>query len=252
MINKIKVAAVSYLNTKPFLYGIDHSPVKNMIQLTVEHPSRIATQLLSGEIDLGLVPVAVIPQMRESHIVSNYGICCDGEVASVVICSQMPLKESEKLFLDHQSRTSVALTQILLKEYWHAMPRLVPASPGYEKQVMGKYAGLFIGDRALKLKEMYDYVYDLGEAWKRFSGLPFVFARWVSNKVLDENFVGQFNEALKYGATHIDQVAAAQLSFFPGVDVQDYLKNRIHYVIDDQKKKGMEYFLQLLGKNANG
>ena len=112
MLNKIKVAAVSYLNTKPFLYGINHSSVKSAIELSVLQPSVIAKLLLSGEIDMGLVPVSVIPQMRESYMVSDFGICCDGEVSSVVICSQMPLRESEKLFIDYQSRTSAALTQI--------------------------------------------------------------------------------------------------------------------------------------------
>jgi chorismate dehydratase len=245
---KVKVAAVSYLNTKPFLFGLTHSPLLNSIQLELQHPSMIAKQLLNHEIDLGLVPVAVIPRLRESHTISDFGICCNGEVSSVVICSQVPLNEAEKLFLDYQSRTSSALTQLLLKDYWKANPRIVQASPGYEKQVMGKYAGLFIGDRALKLKERYDYCYDLGAAWKKFTGKPFVFACWVANRKLDDDFIHQFNEALSFGVAHLDEVIAEQQPIFPGVDVRDYLSAKMQFVLNEEKKQALNYFLQLIEK----
>jgi chorismate dehydratase len=245
---KIKVAAVSYLNTKPFLYGLTRSPLISSMDLELEQPSMIAKQLLNGEIDLGLVPVAIIPRLRESHIISDFGITCDGEVSSVVICSQVPLNEAEKLFLDYQSRTSSALAQLLVKEYWKANPRIVQASPGYEKQIMGKYAGLFIGDRALKLKERYDYCYDLGEAWKKFTGMPFVFACWVANKKPDDLFLKSFNEALEFGVSHLDEVIAEQQPLYPDVNVRDYLSLKIQYALNEEKKQALNYFLQLIEK----
>jgi chorismate dehydratase len=247
---KIKVAAVSYLNTKPFLFGIKNSPVINEIQLSEQHPSLIAKQVLNYEIDLGLVPVSIIPQLKESHIVSDFGISCNGEVSSVVICSQMPLEDSEKLFMDYQSRTSVALAQLLLKNFWKADIQIVQASPGYEKQIMGKYAGLFIGDRALKLKERYDYCYDLGDAWKQFTGMPFVFACWVANKNLGEDFINSFNTALKFGITHINEVVEEQQPLFPGINVREYLSEKIQFVLDEEKKHALNYFLQLIEKKS--
>jgi chorismate dehydratase len=247
---KIRVAAVSYLNTKPFLLGIKKSSVINDIQLSEQLPSVIAKQLLNDEIDVGLVPVTVIPQLKESHIISDFGICCNGEVSSVVICSQMPLEDSEKLFLDYQSRTSVALAQLLLKNFWKTDIQLVHASPGYEKQIMGKYAGLFIGDRALKLKERYDYCYDLGNAWKQLTGMPFVFACWVANKNLDAGFINSFNTALSYGITHLSEVVEEQQPLFPGVDVQDYLSKKIQFVLDEEKRHALNYFLQLIEKKS--
>jgi len=245
---KLRVGAVSYLNTKPFLFGLKHSPLIDNLQIGLQHPSMIAKQLLNHEIDLGLVPVAVIPRLRESHIISDFGICCDGEVSSVVICSQVPLHEAEKLFLDYQSRTSSALAQLLLKDYWKVNPRIVQASPGYEKQIMGKYAGLFIGDRALKLKERYDYCYDLGSAWKKFSGMPFVFACWVANRKLDEDFLESFNRALSFGVAHLDEVIEQQQLEYPEIDVRDYLSTKIQFVLNEEKKRAMNYFLQLLDK----
>ena len=245
---KIRVAAVSYLNTKPFLFGLRHSAILNRMQLELQHPSMIAKQLLNHEIDLGLVPVAVIPRLREPHIISDFGISCDGEVGSVVICSQVPLNEAEKLFLDYQSRTSSALAQLLVKEYWKANPRIVQASPGYEKQIMGKYAGLFIGDRALKLKERYDYCYDLGSAWKKFTGKPFVFACWVAVRKLDNEFLQMINEALSFGISHLDEVIAEQQTVYPDVDVRDYLSKKIQFVLNEEKKNALNNFLQLIEK----
>lgn len=247
---KIKVAAVSYLNTKPFLFGLKKSPVINDIQLSEQLPSVIAKQLLNDEIDLGLVPVTVIAQLRESHIVSDFGICCNGEVSSVVICSQMPLEDSEKLFLDYQSRTSAALAQLLLKNFWKTNIQIVHASPGYEKQIMGKYAGLFIGDRALKLKERYDYCYDLGDAWKQYTGMPFVFACWVANKNLGEDFIHSFNTALSFGISNLNEVVAEQQPLFPGINVQDYLSKKIQFILDEEKKHALNYFLQLIEKKS--
>jgi len=190
----------------------------------------------------------MISQLKESHVISDFGICCDGEVGSVVICSQVPLEDSQRLSLDYQSRTSVALAQLLIKDFWKVSPQIIQASPGYEKQVMGKYAGLFIGDRALKLKHRYDYCYDLGEAWKEFTGRPFVFACWVANKKLTDEFVLDLNEALASGVSNIDEVTNQQQPFFPETDVKDYLTNKIQFVIDDKRKEAMNFFLQTTGQ----
>lgn len=242
----IKVAAVSYLNTKPFLYGLEHSPVLDEIVLTTELPSVIAKQLLNNEVDVGLVPVRVIPALKEAHIISDYGITCNGEVGSVVICSQLPIEKIEKLFLDYQSRTSAALTQILIRDYWKLQPEIIQSSPGYEKKIEGTTAGLLIGDRALQLKSQFEFCYDLGEAWKNFTGMPFVFACWVSNKELPDEFSKRFNEAMAYGAHHLDEVILQQQKIYPDVNVTDYLASKIQFFIDDEKKSALNHFLKLV------
>jgi chorismate dehydratase len=117
-LTKIKVGAVSYLNTKPLLYGIKRHAVMHQIDLMESYPAEIARALIDGKLDLGLVPVAVIPKLKEHHIITDYCIGANGEVASVCIFSKVPLDEVKKVYLDYQSRTSVRLAQILLKEYW--------------------------------------------------------------------------------------------------------------------------------------
>jgi chorismate dehydratase len=115
---KIKVAAVNYLNTKPLLYGIKNHPVFKQIELTEDYPAKIADMLLSGTVDLALVPVVIIPKMKEHYIVSDFCIGSNGAVASVCLFSEVVMENIEKVYLDYQSRTSVMLAKILLKEYW--------------------------------------------------------------------------------------------------------------------------------------
>jgi len=115
---RIRVGAVSYLNTRPLLYGLKRSGLMDKIDLVEEYPSRIATMLVNDEIDVGLVPVVVIPLLKEAHIITDYCIGADGEVASVAVFSEVPLEQVRTVLLDYQSRTSVSLAKLLLKEYW--------------------------------------------------------------------------------------------------------------------------------------
>ena len=113
---------MSYLNTKPLLYGIENSPVMEEISLITEYPARIADMLLDDEIDIGLVPVSIIPHMKEYHINTRFCIGCDGPVASVCLFSEVPVEEIRTVLLDYQSRTSVALAEILFEKHWKHKP----------------------------------------------------------------------------------------------------------------------------------
>ncbi|HSB92790.1 MAG TPA: MqnA/MqnD/SBP family protein, partial [Flavitalea sp.] len=115
---KIKVGIVNYLNTLPLLSGIERSPVMSEIELVKDYPSKIAASLMDGSIDIGLVPVAIIPNLTDWYINTDYCIGCDGAVASVCIFSDVPLEEADSVLLDYQSRTSVQLATLLLKEYY--------------------------------------------------------------------------------------------------------------------------------------
>lgn len=240
-LEKIKVGIVNYLNTRPLVYGIERSPVMNDIIFTGNYPSKLAAQLASGEIDLGLVPVAVIPSLSEYHINTDYCIGADGEVASVCIFSDCPIEEVETLLMDYQSRTSVALTRLLLREYWKLSPKLVDTSGDYRSQIAGRTAGLVIGDRALEQRSKNKYIYDLGIAWKDHTGLPFVFAAWVSTKKLDPDFVSAFNDANKFGLTKIVDVVKEQV--FDKYDLLTYYTRNISYDLNDGKRDGLEKFL---------
>lgn len=244
MDRKIRVGAVSYLNTKPLLYGIQHSPLIRDIELTIDYPARIASMLLKDEIDIGLVPVAIIPKLDAFYINGNFCIGSNGPVASVCLFSDSPMDKIERVLLDYQSRTSVELVKILLKEHWRISPELVDAGKDFRDHIRGNTAGVVIGDRALEQRRISPYIYDLGEAWKEMTGLPFVFAAWISNKSLDPDFIRQFDEANRSGLEQIDKVVADNP--YPVFDLHDYFTRCLDYRLDERKRKGLEKFLHYL------
>ncbi len=247
-LSKIKVGAVSYLNTKPLLYGIKRSKkLMQQIELTEEYPSKIAQQLIDGTIDVGLVPVAVIPELNEWHIVSDYCIGATGNAASVCIFSDVPIEEVDEILLDYQSRTSVALAKILLKNYWKISPKLTEANENYIDEIKGNVAGVVIGDRALQQRKKSKYIYDLAAAWVDLTDLSFVFAAWIANKKLPENFIQDFNEANVEGLKNLPEVIAENP--FAAYDLNVYYKENISYILDEEKNKGLKMFLDFLMKN---
>lgn len=241
---KIRVGAVSYLNTKPLLFGIEQDPVREEISLITDYPARIADMLLKDEIDIGLIPVAMVLRMKEHHINTRFCIGCDGPVASVCLFSEVPVEEIKTVVLDYQSRTSVALAQLLFKNHWKGAPGFKPAGPDFLNEIQGTTAAVVIGDRALRQRAISPFVYDLGEAWKEMTGLPFVFAAWISNKILDPGWVNRFDRGNALGVKSIPAVIE-QIgeSFF---NLNDYYTRYLSYTLDDQKKKGLALFLQML------
>ncbi len=241
--SKIKVAAVNYLNTKPLLYGIKNHPVINEIELYEAYPAMVAQMLLEGSADVGLVPVAIIPQLKEHYIITDYCIGCDGPVASVCLFSEIPIEQVTEVLLDYQSMTSVILAKILLKEYWHSDARLIEAKgEDYIKKIRGTTAGLVIGDRALEQRSVSKYIYDLGEAWKAYTGLPFVFAVWVSNKKLPEEFIEEFNQANEMGFKNLNDFIADYKN--ENIDVKNYFTKNIYYLFTTDMQQALELFLK--------
>ncbi|MFN7119788.1 MAG: menaquinone biosynthetic enzyme MqnA/MqnD family protein [Saprospiraceae bacterium] len=241
--NKIKLTAVSYLNTKPLLYGIFKSKIAKKIDIQLDMPSVCAQKLKDGRADIGLVPVAIIPELETPYILSDFCIGTVGAVKTVCLYGERPIEEWTALYLDYQSRTSVALTQLLLKEYWHLNPVLLPAQPGYEAKIEGTVGGLVIGDRTIGLDEKFPYVYDLGNVWMMHTGLPFVFAAWVSNRPLKESFITELNAALQLGVAAIPELIYLIPSPQEGFDLQEYYTKYISYRLDDKKRSALALFL---------
>ncbi len=241
----ISISAVRYLNTLPFIYGIENSTLYKEIELSLDFPAVCANKLLQGDVDLALVPTACIEDIKNHNIISDYCIGSDGSVETVSLYSNVPIFEVETIFLDYQSRTSIELLKILLRDYWHISPKLIQAKVGFEEEVMNKDAALIIGDRAFKYNNYYKYIYDLSLAWKQLTGLPFVFAVWVANKNLSIKFIDEFNLALQSGVDNIEEVLKLQkLASIDCKDPANYLFNKISYILDSQKKKAMDLFLE--------
>ena len=244
MDRKIRVGAVSYLNTKPFIYGLEHGPAKDQIELVVDYPSRLVNMLKTGQIDIGLVPVGALPGLGDYHIVSDYCIGTEGEVASVAVFSEVPMDEIEAVYLDYQSRTSVLLCKLLFERHWKKEVRFIEAQDeSYIDQIKGKTAGLIIGDRALKNRSNFPHIFDLGFAWREMTGLPFVFAVWVSLSYEKPKDILPFSDAIATGVKQIRKMIMELDQKLYTFDLEQYFLKNISYYIDNEKTKAVEFFL---------
>ena len=241
---KVRVSAISYLNSLPFVYCMEHSSLKEEMDISYDIPSQCADKLLSGSADVGLIPIVETLRMSEYHIISDLCIGATGPVKSVVLAGDVPLADIETIYLDYHSRTSVMLARILAADYWHITPRWVNV-PGdiLGEKITGPSAMVAIGDKTFNLDM--PYVYDLAGEWESFTGLPFVFACWVANKRLDEAFIRKFDDAMNPVLTDIGVIAEHYRdSIPPGVDILDYWTNNISYNLDASKREGLKLFLQ--------
>jgi len=243
-LNKIKVGAVSYLNTKPLLYGLKQSFIIDSIDLIEDYPAKIAAMLINNEIDLGLIPVAVLPKLNKYFLVSDYCIGANDAVASVSLFSHQPIEKINIVLLDYQSKTSVMLAKILFKYYWKKEVRFIDASENYIDEIKNNTAGVIIGDRALEMNNKFNYIYDLASAWKSYTGLPFVFATWVANKQMDKNFMMEFDAANKVGLDNID-IVIKELNYNV-YDLKTYYTQNISYDFNEEKKQALKLFIKYI------
>lgn len=243
---KIKISAVSYTNTIPFIYGIENSEIINHIELSKDIPSTCAKKLLSNKVDIGLVPVAVMPKLKHPEIITNYCIGASGPVRSVILACYKPLDEIKTILLDYHSKSSVMLTRILAKHYWKINVKWTDTVDGFENTINTDEAAVIIGDKAMAVENKFPYVYDLAEEWIRFTNLPFVFAAWITNKALGSTFKTEFNHALKFGLNNIDAaIETNSLVNLPShIDAKKYLTENIDFEFDDKKYSGLKLFLK--------
>ena len=239
-----RIGVVSYFNTQPLLLGIEKADFISKIELVKDYPAKIAQALIDGQIDIGLVPVAITPFLNNPNIVSDFCIGTNSSVASVAIFSKVPMEQIESIYLDYQSRTSVQLARILLKEYWKKDIQCLKAEEDYIQAIEGTTAGVIIGDRALANLSQFDYVYDLGAAWIDHTGLPFVFATWMSNQSIPEDFIALFNQANAYGVEHVSEVLAQLPARTHDYDMEQYYTQNIEYKLSDHMQEGMRLFLE--------
>ncbi len=246
---KIKISSVSYLNARPFIYGLKNSSLINDIKLSLDTPALCAEKLISGDVDLALVPVAAIPLLKKKFIVSDYCISAEKRVASVMLFSNVPIQQIERIYLDYQSKTSALLLKFLAKHHWCISPQWVDASEGYENKIKENIAGLIIGDRALLLSDKFLYNYDLVTEWNKVTHFPFTFACWVANKKLPRQFLNDFNNALRNGVNSTDKVVGEirKEKIYDKIDLPDYFNNCIKYNFDEEKKDGVRVFLAFTG-----
>ncbi len=241
----IRISAVSYTNTKPFIYGLQHTPIIDKIDLSLDTPSDCAQKLVDDVVDIGLIPVAAALSLQHWEIISDYCIGALGAVNSVFIFSNCEIKDVKKLQLDAESRSSNNLARVLLKNYWKTEPELITDADDYGRSTDPDLAFVQIGDRTFGKKEQYLFVYDLSEVWQKFTGLPFVFAAWIANKTISAEFIDEFNRSLKFGLDHRAEVLT-ELTARNDFDFEDYLMHKLDFRLTEDKKKALYLFLDYI------
>jgi len=249
--DKIRISAVKYANTYPFMYGLVESGFSKTVVLETDHPADCAAKLINGSVDIGLVPVAILPMLKEYHIIGDYCIGANGKVRTVMLLSNCQFEDIESIYLDYRSRSSVNLTKVLAKNSWKKEFKWNNTSRSFDFLNIGlTEAVVLIGDQCFEFENRFRYKIDLAEEWKKFSGLPFVFACWTANKTMEEEFLTNFNNALKLGVTNIDAVVKkfGKTGAIKGDTLYTYLIENIDFNFNDEKKAGLKLFLQLLGQ----
>ena len=243
--DSINISAVSYANTFPFLYGLEHKLSSSSINISLDVPSVCAQKLSEGSVDIGLIPIAKLNEIPNGRIISDYCIGAVGAVKTVLLMSRVPLDAIKEVYLDSESRTSVNLVKVLAKHYWkkewqwHEAPKSFPKPDLHQSIVL-------IGDKTSNYRKDYPYIYDLAEVWFEFTAKPFVFAAWVANRELPTSFLNDFNNALSFGLHNISAALDVYAQTSQREELENYLTNYISYNLDKSKKEGMELFLNYL------
>lgn len=239
----MRVGAVSYLNTKPLVYGLAQAPG---IELSYDLPSRLADQLAQGHLDVALIPSIEVFQEPGYRVISDACIGCQGPVWSVKLLSRTPLAAIQTLALDEGSRTSSALARILLEQRFGIRPRLLPLPIGASPYDAQSDAVLVIGDRAMHTTAgAFAEVWDLGDQWYRWSELPFVFAMWTARAGVETDELDQtLGAARDAGVAHLEEIAAVE-SAAVGLDAAaclTYFRENLHFFLGPRQRSGLELF----------
>jgi len=243
----IRVGAVNYLNTKPLIERLsDFAP---NIELSLDLPSRLADALAAGEIDVGLIPIVEYFRGDNYSFIPNIAIGSRGPVLSVTLFSRVPWPEIRSVSLDEGSRTSAALTQILLRKRYGLNPRLEPLPIDAPADDLTTDAVLLIGDRAMRAcLPGYPFAYDLGQEWTDWTGLPFVYALWaVRDGVELGEAEGAFHKAKELGLANAGVIAQREAAAL-GLDAgycRRYLTNLIRYDLGPRELAGMRKYQEL-------
>jgi chorismate dehydratase len=242
----LRLSVVSYLNTAPFISGIKKAELekKGLVEISLDYPAACAQKLISGQVDVGLVPVASLPLLPNYSILGNTCIGANGKVDSVVLLSDVPLQEIEEIVLDFQSLTSINLCRLLARDYWKIDPKFINAEKDFIYTIGKNRAGVVIGDRVFDQANRFKYSYDLSETWYNWKNLPFVFACWVSvNPVLASDW-NPIETALMQGISNPLEAAKEVRSLYPAhYPIENYLTERISYNLDSLKRQALETFL---------
>jgi chorismate dehydratase len=246
--NRLRVCAVSYLNTTPLVWGMLHGPQRGLFDLEFRIPAGCADQLASGAADIGIVPSFELTRLN-LEVIPGTGIACRGPVRSILLISSRPAAQIRTLAADSSSRTSVELARVILERKYGVAPTVIRQPPDLETMLRSADAALIIGDPALRIEpaRLPYFSYDLGAEWVEMTGLPMVFAVWAARPgVTTAAVAAAFQESYQFGRQRIEEIVASEAprrEFAPAL-VREYLTRNIIHELEARDYEGMELFLR--------
>jgi chorismate dehydratase len=243
----VRIGAVTYLNTKPLIHDLEE--LAPDAELVLDVPSRLAEQLDQGQLDVALIPVIEYFRAASYRIVPGIAIASNGPVLSVTLFSRVPWPQIRRVALDAGSRTSAALTQILLRSRYGVAPEVVPLPLSAAAEESDADAVLLIGDRAMRAcLPGFAHAYDLGQEWHNWTGLPFVYAVWAVRDGCDLGPVeAALHEAKRRGCASIGPIAhqeAPRLGLDGGF-CRRYLATIIRFDLGPREQAGLHHYYML-------
>ena len=246
--NKPRVSAVKYSNTLPLVWGMLKGEQRGEFDLSFVTPSACAEALRCGEADIGLIPSIEYQRMEGLGIIPGISIASKGPARSVLLLSRMPIEQVQSVALDNSSRTSVILLQILLEKFHSKKVKFLSTPPDPEEMLKQADAALIVGDPALTYRGNCSRVYDLGAEWRKFTGLPFVYAFWAGRG--NANLAGYrkiFEASKEFGLSRLEDIIdqeAAKVPIESGA-LRDYLGVTLDYSLDEENCRGLQLFYRL-------
>jgi chorismate dehydratase len=246
-IPRLRVCAVSYLNTVPLVWGLLHGEQRGVFDLLFRVPAECADMVASGAADMGIIPSFELIG-RDYGIVPGVGIACRGAVRSILLVSKRPANQIRTLAADASSRTSVALARIILAQRYGVEPTVVTRPPDLPGMLGEADGALIIGDPALRIDPETTpfHVYDLGREWTEMTGLPMVFAVWAGpREFVTAEVAVAFQDSCACGLRSLERIVAEEAAtrgFAPEL-VRRYLASHIVFQLGQAEREGMELFL---------
>ena len=245
--NPLRIGIVDYLNSRPLAWSFLSGRHVRGVEASFLSPARVAQLLDAGELDVGLIPTIELQRIENLFVIPDLCVAAIREVRSVLLLSNVEPGSIRRLALDENSRTSVALVKILLRELYGIQPETNVAAPEISSMLDGADAALLIGDPALRVERSAYQVLDLAAEWRRLTGKPFVFAVWAVRSGVDlgENF-NLFQYSLNQGLRNIEQLvkhAAAEQSL-PEAEVREYLTENLSYRLSQDELSGLHEFFE--------
>jgi len=249
---QVRIGAVSYLNSKPLVEGLPEFCPEAEFKL--DYPSRLADGLAHANLDVALIPSVESFSDPDYEVVSNACVATHGPVHSVKLFFRRHPGDVRTLALDEGSRTSAALARVMLDERFGVQPRLQRLPLGMRAEETATDAVLLIGDRAMAAPaEHFHTVWDLGEEWVSWTGLPFVFAMWVGRKGVGlDGIPEKLNAARDLGLAHLEEISqrGADSLQLPVDMVRQYLTRNLHFTLGKAEQMGLRLFHELAAQHG--